>query len=179
MLKKVDELGWKYDSYAEYKDKIREAINQLEVIGTDTILNVLQWDNRIKEAVKEDIDDFEKQMSECKEQRERLLTKLREKNSHDSSEELNRIEDKIDKLYTLIELASGLQIQEIEKAVLQGKFLFVEGKAGVGKSHTFANEVLELLTKKQYALLMLGGDYLDDCPIQEQIASNLRINYSF
>lgn len=179
LLKKVDELGWRYDSYAEYQDKIREAINQLEVIGTDTILNVLQWDNRIKEAVKEDIDDFEKQMSECKEQRARLLTKLREKNSHDSSEELNRIEDKIDKLYTLIELASGLQIQEIEKAVLQGKFLFVEGKAGVGKSHTFANEVLELLTKKQYALLMLGGDYLDDCPIQEQIASNLRINYSF
>lgn len=157
LLKKVDELGWKYDSYAEYKDKIREAINQLEVIGTDTILNVLQWDNRIKEAVKDDIDDFEKQMSECKEQRERLLTKLREKNSHDSSKELNRIEDKIDKLYTLIELASGLQIQEIEKAVLQGRFLFVEGKAGVGKSHTFANEVLELLTKKQYALLMLGG----------------------
>ena len=52
LLKKVDELGWKYDAYAEYKDKIREAINQLEVIGTDTILNVLQWDNRIKRLSK-------------------------------------------------------------------------------------------------------------------------------
>ncbi len=114
------------------------------------------------------------------EKKSTLLKKVDELGwKYDSSEELNRIEDKIDKLCTLIELASGLQIQEIEKAVIQGKFLFVEGKAGVGKSHTFANEVLELLTKKQYALLMLGGDYLDDCPIQEQIASNLRINYSF
>ncbi len=86
---------------------------------------------------------------------------------YDSSEELNRIEDKIDKLCTLIELASGLQIQEIEKAVIQESSFLWREKSRSREIAYIANEVLEFINEKAICVAYAGGDYLDDCPIQE------------
>lgn len=63
--------------------------------------------------------------------------------------------------------------------MLTKKILFVEGSAGVGKSHLFASKTDALLDNHRYALLLLGGNYYSDDSIRRQITSNLNIGFSF
>lgn len=63
--------------------------------------------------------------------------------------------------------------------MLNNKILIVEGKAGIGKTQLFANEVISLLKANDNALLMLGSDCLSNNNIFEQLKDNLRLDFDF
>ena len=79
----------------------------------------------------------------------------------------------------LKELFYWLELPEIERNLLNKKFLVVEGKAGMGKTQLFANETISLLDANEDALLIIGSDCLSDINIFEQLKNNLRLNLDF
>lgn len=190
LLIKLDNLGWKFNAYNQYKNKIREIVLQIEDIDDKNIIDVLKWDDILKEGIKSDVNILNSQLVKLQDERYDLQKKMYENLTEDKKQKLNfsredirknisEIDYRIELLKELIELPKELKVSDIEENVLKGNILFVEGKAGVGKSHLFANETVRLLEDSQYSLLLLGGDYIDNSPIQEQIVENLRINYSF
>ena len=57
--------------------------------------------------------------------------------------------------------------------------LAVTGKAGIGKSQLFANEVNVLGREERCSIIFLGGLYLTDEPIANQIVKECGLDYSF
>lgn len=71
------------------------------------------------------------------------------------------------------------KLRKQKKKLLNNKVLIVEGSAGIGKSHLFANETFEILNDNECVLLIIAGECLDDSNILEQVKNNLRISFQF
>lgn len=52
--------------------------------------------------------------------------------------------------------------------------MFLRGRAGIGKSHLLASKSHQLISNKQPALLLLGGDYTSTSDIIKQIEDSMR-----
>ena len=72
-----------------------------------------------------------------------------------------------------------IKINEREQQLLKSDVLALKGVAGSGKSQLLAYKTNTLLSEDRTALLLVAGIYFSNTPIQEQIMSNLRLDYSF
>ena len=190
LLNNVDALGWKFDGYRSYTQKIKEVVSQIEDVELNTLTDSLQWEQMLKGAIKGELEELEKEEAEFQQEITALYYIIEGKQENKNADEENKLskenvykkifetEQKIKEMNTLINLASNLNLSEKESKLLCGEVLLVEGKAGAGKSHMFTNETVELLEDNRYALLLIGGDYYDNNTIQEQIMKNLHKDYS-
>lgn len=182
LIDRIECLDFQYDSYMAYYKKIRYELLQLPDIDYNTILESLDWERKLKEAVASDINELTDEQKRAQRELEELEVNILKCNAN--KRELNETRTKVyclmnkcKVLETLLDLPNGVALNMVEQKALLGKFLVVKGEAGVGKSQLFACETQSLLQAGQNALLLLGGTYLADISIQEQIVQTLPVDY--
>ena len=176
----------KYEQYTSCLDKIYDTIKNISDVSMASLMNVLKWNEDILNNNQEEISFIKDKIRILQNryasiEKEIYSSKIETKEfcNKKDEQELFKVRNEMNYLMELAELSQKLQVSEEERKLLTSKILFVEGQAGVGKSHLFANKSASLLGANQYALLLLGGDYFDNSEIQLQIARNLQLQYSF
>ena len=126
-----------------------------------SIEDAISWNDRVHNAVQDDLIRLNSVVVESNKE----LDVLRQvKNT--TTEENKKRYGKIGKLVTsrnicmdLIDFADSLFMNKEEISLLRKNILFLRGRAGIGKSHLLASKSHQLISNKQPALLLLGGDY--------------------
>lgn len=155
----------------KYARKLSEFVISIPDVNSDSICGVEKWQEMISTAFENDINEIETKLADAQNEYEKI--KNRDKNKE------TRLKIYFEKLKQLKELFYWLELPEIERNLLNKKFLVVEGKAGMGKTQLFANETISLLDANEDALLIIGSDCLSDINIFEQLKNNLRLNLDF
>lgn len=175
LLEKTKKLGYEYNKYSSYQEKLRSGIIELEDVSLDNIEDVILWDEKLKESIKIELDKFENQLIKKRNKLDELLNELQK--AEDG--ELRVISYEIRLLENLVNLSNSLKLTTKEIKLLKSKVLMIKGRAGIGKTHLLANQVEKLQREDRNALMLLGGDYLDDSEIRKQIMSKLSLDFSF
>lgn len=170
ILQKVEELNGYDSSDFAYLHSIITAVKKLQDIDEKNIIVAFKW----KESIKRDIQVDYNQLAD---ERKALLKEIEE--AIQGKERSDYLRRKVRHIDELLELPNILTISDKEKELLTKKVLFIDGRAGTGKSQLLAHETDKLITSHRKALLLLAGDYLSDDPIQEQIMKNLSLGISF
>lgn len=192
LIYRIGELQKKSKEFERCLIVMHNEVSEITEVKMDTIEETLQWEQRVVDRTKDEIEELEKKRVEIQKQLKCLYDELRalgtgrtcktkeehKKKCGELQDRISCFENEIRVLDEICALPSELNISNDEKNALQRKVLFVEGKAGCGKSHMLANETIELLKDGRYALLLIGGDYLDSCIIHEQIMKGLRLDCS-
>lgn len=171
LIEEVASLRWKFDDMYKYARKLSEFVISIPDVNSESICDVEKWQEMISTAFENDINEIEAKLADAQNEYEKI--KNRDKNKE------TRLKIYIEKLKQLKELFYWLELPEIERNLLNKKFLVVEGKAGMGKTQLFANETISLLDANEDALLIIGSDCLSDINIFEQLKNNLRLNIDF
>ena len=171
LIEEVASLRWKFDDMYKYARKLSEFVISIPDVNSESICDVEKWQEMISAAFENDINEIEAKLADAQNEYEKI--KNRDKNKE------TRLKIYIEKLKQLKELFYWLELPEIERNLLNKKFLVVEGKAGMGKTQLFANETISLLDANEDALLIIGSDCLSDINIFEQLKNNLRLNLDF
>lgn len=171
LIEEVASLRWKFDDMYKYAQKLSEFVISIPDVNSESICDVEKWQEMISTAFENDINEIEAKLADAQNEYEKI--KNRDKNKE------TRLKIYIEKLKQLKELFYWLELPEIERNLLNKKFLVVEGKAGMGKTQLFANETISLLDANEDALLIIGSDCLSDINIFEQLKNNLRLNLDF
>ena len=171
LIEEVASLRWKFDDMYKYARKLSEFVISIPDVNSESICDVEKWQEMISTAFENDINEIEAKLADAQNEYEKI--KNRDKNNE------TRLKIYIEKLKQLKELFYWLELPEIERNLLNKKFLVVEGKAGMGKTQLFANETISLLDANEDALLIIGSDCLSDINIFEQLKNNLRLNLDF
>lgn len=171
LIEEVASLRWKFDDMYKYARKLSEFVISIPDVNSESICDVEKWQEMISVAFENDINEIEAKLADAQNEYEKI--KNRDKNKE------TRLKIYIEKLKQLKELFYWLELPEMERNLLNKKFLVVEGKAGMGKTQLFANETISLLDANEDALLIIGSDCLSDINIFEQLKNNLRLNLDF
>ena len=171
LIEEVASLRWKFDDMYKYVRKLSEFVISIPDVNSESICDVEKWQEMISTAFENDINEIEAKLADAQNEYEKI--KNRDKNKE------TRLKIYIEKLKQLKKLFYWLELPEIERNLLNKKFLVVEGKAGMGKTQLFANETISLLDANEDALLIIGSDCLSDINIFEQLKNNLRLNLDF
>jgi len=169
----VDEilqLKWKQGDVYKYAYKLGEFIDTIPDVKLDCIHDVETWQDTISNVFEHDIAEIDEKIRDIKKKYKQI--KNSDNEEHVLKENLNKLE-KLNQLFYRLELS------ELEIKLLNNSILIVEGKSGIGKTHLFANEANLMLKAGENALLIIGGDYLSDNNIFEQLKSNLRLEFNF
>lgn len=171
LIEEVASLRWKFDDMYKYARKLSEFVVSIPDVNSESICDVEKWQEMISTVFENDIDEIEAKLEDAQNEYEKI--KNRDKNKE------IRLKIYIEKLRQLKELFYWLELPEIERNLLNKKFLVVEGKAGMGKTQLLVNETISLLDANEDALLIIGSDCLSDINIFEQLKNNLRLNFDF
>ena len=181
LLNKIDEIFWNVNEKKLYLSKLRDAVSGLPDVNTETLYNALDWIGFVKSEVKEEINLLTEEIvaMEKKIKEERAVALERNKSKKEKGKIYKDIERSVEELKRLCELPRMIEINDFEKKLLSSQILMLCGSAGTGKSHLLATKAKMLLDEERVALLLLGGLYFTDEPIQEQIMKKMRLNFSF
>lgn len=171
LIDELISLRWELDEYIGNLRAIREFVEALPDIDFISIHDVECWQDKVSSHFSDDIKEIEISIDDI----QKHLTEI----DNSDSRKVREYRLRLSKLKKLLDLYYGLKISETECNLLNNKVLVVEGSAGIGKSHLFANETFEILNEKECALLVIGGECLSDNNILEQIKTNLRIDFQF
>lgn len=110
----------------KYARKLSEFVISIPDVNSESICDVEKWQEMISTAFENDINEIEAKLADAQNEYEKI--KNRDKNKE------TRLKIYIEKLKQLKELFYWLVLPEIERNLLNKKFLVVEGKAGMGKT---------------------------------------------
>lgn len=157
--------------HIDFLRSLREFIDTIPDIDFNSIHDVEHWQDKVNERFNDDIIQIESKIDDTQSQ----ILEIRDS----SREKVAEYRLELNKLEKLLNLYHALEITESEKKLLNNKVLIVEGSAGIGKSHLFANETFEILNDNECTLLIIAGECLADSNILEQVKNNLRISFQF
>lgn len=196
LINELDNLGYGFEKYNLFIRTLREAVLSLPDVCEDDILDVLKWNEKIQNSIILEKSKLESEKNDLEREYDRYtdiafktdkmqndddnglsLGIINEK--HKALKNCNTINDQLYKLDNLLHLLEQIAINDIEKKMLTSKFLTIKGNAGIGKSQLLAHEAGAMIEEQRDVLLLLGGTYLSNAPIQEQIMGNLSLDYSF
>lgn len=169
-MDEILQLKWKQGDVYKYAYKLGEFIDTIPDVKLDCIHDVETWQDTISNVFEHDIAEIDEKIRDIKKKYKQI--KNSDNEEHVLKENLNKLE-KLNQLFYRLELS------ELEIKLLNNSILIVEGKSGIGKTHLFANEANLMLKAGENALLIIGGDYLSDNNIFEQLKSNLRLEFNF
>ena len=171
LVKKIAQLKWELEDFYAYAHKFSEFMDTIPDVKQECIHDVETWQNTILKTFEEDIAEINEKIETKKAKYEQV--------KNNDKKEAYRLNEDLSKLEKLKKLFYQLELSESEKRLLNNSILIVEGKSGIGKTHLFANEANLMLKAGENALLIIGGDYLSDNNIFEQLKSNLRLDFNF
>ena len=180
VIDEILRLKNKYSELLSVSNKLISAINAIPDITNETICDSMKWDDTIQNEIKDDILNFNKKIDELSSQ----INDIYKSNQKDSlntffeDSKIKKIEQKIDMYHQFIDVSKSLDLKG-ELQIAESKVLIIEGEAGSGKTHLLTNEMNQLISNKHKSLMLLGGDYLSDENIKNQIMKGLSLDYSF
>lgn len=184
LLEEIEKLYFDHKNNNDYLNTLREITKTLPDINTETLFDSITWFEKIVSAVNCYIDIYEQKHKGLEKRLEEAYNlssdstqskEIREKARKDYSEISWQIRD----IEILLRLPGLIRITGREQKLLRSSIMSLSGRAGTGKSQLLANETNKLLKENQPVLLLLAGNYFSNLPIQEQIMSNLQLDYSF
>ncbi|MCM1160738.1 MAG: hypothetical protein NC412_05900 [Roseburia sp.] len=171
LVEEIASLRWELNDLYKYARKLSEFIVTIPDVKFDSIHDVENWQDIISTAFEHDIAEIENQIANAQTDYEEI--------KESDQDKATQISSYLRKLNKLKNLFRRLELSEIDRSLLNNKILIVEGKAGIGKTQLFANEVISLLNANENALLIIGSDCLSDINIFEQLRNNLRLDFDF
>lgn len=185
LLKKASEFYWKYGVDSEYLNSLKSITFSIPDVNEDNLCESEIWKESLLESLNPHLNILLKKRSELYKDLEKLHLILESSDSI-SKEECKKtqnkssdIEREIHDIDIITDLPSVISISDKEKQLLHKDVLFVIGKGGSGKSQLLAWKTKSLLDESRAALFLVAGDYFSNLPIQEQIMSNLGLDFSF
>lgn len=160
---------YRYTSCADSLSKIISTISSIDDVTRTTIIDCLSWGDILSEQC---LDEFSL-ISDLISKKRELYAKT------DDYKSQNNLSIEIHNLEELMDTPKRLSVDTLNSTLLKEKFLIVRGEAGVGKSQLLANAAEKLNKEGQYALLMLGNNFLTSEPITTQIMQQLDFNSDF
>lgn len=165
-----------YQQHKDYLNKLIKILSDIASVDGISIEDAISWNDRVHNAVQDDLIRLNSVVVESNKE----LDVLRQvKNT--TTEENKKRYGKIGNLVTsrnicmdLIDFADSLFMNKDEISLLRKNILFLRGRAGIGKSHLLASKSHQLISNKQPALLLLGGDYTSTSDIIKQIEDSMR-----
>ena len=157
--------------WPKFLPKMIRTISSIRNVSRTTISDYLLWPEILKN-----------QCADCFSIIRDLI--IEKKKQHKTADEIPGQENMIElyeimRLEQLIELFSNIGLDLFSRTLLQEKILIIRGEAGVGKSQLLANAAEKLNKEGQYALLMLGGSFLNTDPVATQITQQLDVDFNF
>ena len=185
LTEKIDSLGWKYKKYNDYLNKLKKLVLGIDDVNYDNITESFNWKNIAEDELRAYIYGLKKEREKLEIELEKAhkkafgseVEKISVKN--DAKSEYFELKNKADILLNVLDLTSILEIEEHEKDLIASKVLAVTGEAGIGKSQLFANEVKVLGKEERCSIIFLGGLYLTNEPIENQIVKECSLDHSF
>ena len=171
VIEQLKELQDRHTDCRESLERIISEILSIDDVSRTTITNCLSWSENLS---KQCADDFSKIYD--------LIAKKKE--HYRGAEELdhkvqNELSNEIYELENLIDVLNNIGLDSLGCTLLREKILVVGGEAGVGKSQLLANAAEKLNKEGQYALLMLGNNFLNAEPVSIQITQQLEVDFNF
>lgn len=185
LLKKASEFYWEHGVSSEYLNSLKKIASSLPDVNEDNLCESEIWKERLLESLNPHLNKLLKKRGELYADLEKLhqiidgsgsISKEECKKNHNKK---SAIEREIHEIDLITDLPNVISISDKEKQLLHKDVLFVMGKGGSGKSHLLACKTNSLLDGGRTVLLLVAGDYYSDLPIQEQIMSNLGLNFRF
>lgn len=193
LIREIDSLGYRFEKYGSFKKNLREAILALDDISEDSIVDVKEWKDQVmgsisgimdtlvkeKERKSEILHDKyeiaygEKQYAPLKDADPNSINRSKDREA--ALKEYHSLMREIDDLDLLLSLPERLDVNDIEQQLLTEKILIIRGNAGTGKSQMLAHETEQLLEQGRTGLLLLGGDFWSEEPIEMQIMQRLSL----
>lgn len=180
VIAEILRLKNKYSELLSSSNKLISIINEIPDITNETICESMKWDNMIQNEINDYILNFKKKIDELNSQ----IKDIYNSNQKDSlsilyeDSNIRKINHKIDMYQQFIDVSKSLVLKD-ELRIAESKVLIIEGEAGSGKTHLLTNEMNQLISNKHKSLMLLGGDYLSDENIKNQIMKGLSLDYSF
>lgn len=181
LIKRLETLNWRYDSFSEYVQALKKTVKTIPDVTSKSIIDSEKWGEIVYIAIKEKLSIFNIKIEKLEQKLNALYTKFQGKRDNEKKEiweKITKTREELEIYNTLINLSKALDIST-EMQLIKSNILILEGNAGAGKTHLLANEVDKLISNKQKVLMLIGGDYLENRTITEQIMSELSLNYSF
>ncbi len=184
LLSEIEKIYLKHEKNRDYLNELKEAVLSLYDVDTETLYDSITWVDTVSTRVNPYLDKYVEN-SKCIEKKlddayARSYNNTQSKESREAArKEYLEMEQLLRNINDLLRLPHMIEISVREQQLLRNKVMNLSGRAGTGKSQLLAYKTNSLLDENRTVLLLLAGIYFADTPIQEQIMSNLRLNYSF
>lgn len=184
LLEEIEKLYYNHEKNQDYLNALRETIKTQPDINAETLYDSIAWFEKIVNAVNSYLHRYTQKLKELENSSDETykfsIDSTQSKESRDNfKKDYEEIRRKIRNIEILLKLPSLIRITEREQQLLCNSIMGLSGRAGTGKSQLLAYETNELLKENRPALLLLAGNYFSDLPIQEQVMSNLMLDYNF
>lgn len=161
--------SYKYRGYQEIFNGILNAIRRLEDVTQNTLLDCLLWEETIKNSCSKEFSIIEELISKKKTDKEKAYSE----NKQNKFAALTR---DISDLSYLRDAAINISPDLHKQLLLKNQVLVVKGNAGVGKSQMFAITAEKLISVNRDTVLLLGGNFLSNNPINVQLLDLLSLD---
>ena len=185
LLEKASEFRCSKGVCLDYLNSLKDIVVSFPDVDDNSLFDSEQWYGKLLASIKPLLDNLSRKRSELRDKLGKQQQIIEDSSSF-SKEELRKareekydIEREIQDIDIVLTLPGYISIRENERKLLYKDVLFVLGKGGSGKSQLLASKTKSLLDEGRTVLLLIAGEYYSDLPIQEQIMSNLRLDFSF
>lgn len=175
LLETINSYSFYYKYEAEenlYLQKLKEAVSTIKDITHDTLFQCLRWKGDVMAQISNEKTILENKKNKIQSQADGIL----QAPIADKIKAKSQIEKRIEDIDTLLRIPENIGVSQREGALLQNKFLVIYGDAGSGKTQLVANQTKRLIDQNRVALLLVGGFYLAQEAIINQIENNLDTN---
>lgn len=165
--------------------KLLKTISGIPDVTIKNINDVFGWDKIINDAVAEEIGELQNELQSVEKQREELNVQrdVVRKNDDKDKEDLDNLNQRYSELVhtqrvieDFLNLTKRLEFSPEEQQLISNNILFIQGVAGIGKSHLLANELHELIAHNKAGVLILGLTFLSSDFADKQILNSLDVS---
>lgn len=184
LLNEIDKKYCEMNKGKLYLRRLRDVVSGLNNVDASSLYNAENWIEIVKSKMRKETKTLTKEIEAMEKNRESEFsialagnkTEEEKKKSLQICRGMDRI---IRELKKIRELPKMIALEDVEKKLLYGQIMMLYGDAGTGKSHLLAMKTKTLLDDKRIAVLLLGGVYFTNEPIQEQIMKKMRLDFCF
>ena len=147
--------------YREFAYSLMQYIKGIPDISLDTILDSLNWEQKLKCDNVNIFNELERREAICQSKEKRSIS------------EYEKYEKNRTIINQLLWICDELAFNKNEVALIKERVVLVTGKMGTGKSQLLACAAKRINQDKRPVLLLLGQTYLADVNVETQIISGL------
>jgi len=178
LLIEIDECTdtFRYKDYVAFLENLKEAVLSLKDVSEDNLYCSEDWFSELHKSIVNDIESLTKRIEEINAAIKDIDYKIE---GRKAKGEFDKLANEKAYVIEIMNLPYLVELTDREKQLLHGKSLFINGRAGIGKSQLLAYETEKLLNDDREVLLLIAGIYYSDEPIINQIINNLGFDIGF